>query len=513
MTSPTSPTKAACRFPELHSWTLFCFFIFALKVLFFAVDPLPKFVMGDSGSYIWSALIGWIPPDRSYFYGYVIRWTSFWTGSLTSLLLFQLFASCITSILAALISRFIFKLPLRWSYVIGLLCAIDPLQLLWERYVMTETISLCLYAFVVYHSLLYLRDHRLRDLALVQGFSVLLIGFRISFLLLVEINTVILPLIAFFPAALPGFQRRATQGTSRWLVLRLCGGHLLTSVLLMLALHTGYKRANGWVSKREPAYLYATGATVLAFWAPVLQPEDATDPRLADLIARGDEYGLRNPALRNGHRFSPDGLLDRWAKIEPEPSKADRIARRTALRTLWRDPLGVLGLPWRTYTDYWSIAAIKQFAKRDFSFHNAPHADLIALLATRFHLAHNNSTAKSLLQRYYVVAWPYYFLVLLAPLLAGWAILLKAGRPYAVLLFVHISIMMGMSMTFGSETLRFLQPISFMTLLVIALGAREVIRRRRKDKPSPETKCIEIEPKPGLAADAIMLTQPGVIRS
>ena len=120
MTSPASTTEAARRFPELHRWALFCFSVFALKILLFAIDPLPKFVMGDSGSYIWTAVSGWIPDDRSYFYGYVIRWTSFWTESLTPLLVVQLSLSAITSVLVALISRFIFRLPLG-----GLTCSVS----------------------------------------------------------------------------------------------------------------------------------------------------------------------------------------------------------------------------------------------------------------------------------------------------------------------------------------------------------------------------------------------------
>ena len=38
------------------------------------------------------------------------------------------------------------QLRLRWAYLFGFLCALDPLQLLYERYVMTEAISLFLYA-------------------------------------------------------------------------------------------------------------------------------------------------------------------------------------------------------------------------------------------------------------------------------------------------------------------------------------------------------------------------------
>src|SRR5882757_1670954 len=99
MTSPASTTEGTGRFPALYRWILFCFSIFALKLLLFAIDPLPKLYMGDSGSYIWTALSGWIPPDRSFFYGYVIRWTALWTQSLTFLLVLQAFLGAITAIL------------------------------------------------------------------------------------------------------------------------------------------------------------------------------------------------------------------------------------------------------------------------------------------------------------------------------------------------------------------------------------------------------------------------------
>jgi hypothetical protein len=514
MTAPASTTKSAGRFADTHGWALFCFSVVVLKFLLFAIDPLPKFVMGDSRSYIWTALTGWIPEDRSYFYGYIIRWTSVWPESLTGLVAFQVCLSAITCIVLAAICRFILKLPACWSYVFGFLCAIDPLQLLWERYVMTETISLCLYAFVIYHSFLYLRDRRLRDLTLLQAFSVVLIGFRISYLLLVEVNAVILPLIAFAPGILKRLRGRSTDDASRWSALRVCGGHVLVSVMLMLTLHQGYKLANGRVSHREPAYLYTTGTTILAFWAPVLQPEDAADPRLADLIRQGDEFGLRNPAMRNSQNFAPGYLLDRLAKIEPDPSKANTIARRTARRALWRDPLGILGLPWATYKDYWILPALKEFAERDFSFWNPPDADLVALLASRFHLSYNAANpTKSTAQWYYIAAWPYYFLVLLAPLLSGLAILLKAGRPYAIVLFVHSSIMMGMSMTFGSETLRLLQPISFMTILVLALGARAALRpvRTNEDENVLNEELSAVQSQPTLRSDLDSLAGPAII--
>lgn len=483
MTSPALTTKGTGRFPPQYRWGLFCFSIFALKLLLFAIDPLPKLYMGDSGSYISTALTGWIPPDRSFFYGYVIRWTALWTESLTWLVVVQVCLSAITCILFSSITRVVFELPERWSYVFGFLCAIDPLQLLYERYVMTEAISLCLYAFVIYHSFLYIKIHRLRNLVVVQAASVVLIGFRMSFLLQVEINTIILPLIAFAPDVLKRIRRQPLAQASPTSAALVCAGHLLLSVVLMFLLHEQYKRANGWLSHRQPAYLHSTGITLLAFWAPVLQPEDAPDPRVADLIRRGDEFDLKNPALRNAQRFGPGGLIDRLSKIVRNRSKADSLAKKTALHALWRDPLGILGIGWRTYVGYWNVAAMEKCAESDFSFQNPPDDKLIALLASRFHLSYaKGTTTMSPIQLFYIAAWPYYFLILLAPLLSLLAIALRCVRGYAILLFVHISIMMAMAMTFGSDSIRYFQPISFLTLLVLALGAKIALRSVRKDE-------------------------------
>ena len=116
----------------------------------------------------------------------------------------------------------------------------------------------------------------------------------------------------------------------------------------------------------------------------------------------------------------------------------------------------------------------------------------------------------SAIQLYYIVAWPYYFLLLLAPLLSGLAIALKSLRRYAILLFVHISIMMAMAMTFGSGSIRYLQPISFMTLLLLALVAKIVLRSVRKDKAIADGQRSSVET---LRSDLSALGQPAFTAS
>jgi hypothetical protein len=165
--------------------------------------------MGDSGSYIWTALTGWIPPARSYFYGYLVRWLALWPDSFTPLLLSQAIAGGVTVIVFAMICNRFFDISNSVSFLFGLLCALDPCQLVWQRYVMTETFSLLVYVLVLYWSLAYLRDRQILQLAVVQTLSVILIGFRMSYLLVVQVCTILLPVIAFAPCALSAFRNRS----------------------------------------------------------------------------------------------------------------------------------------------------------------------------------------------------------------------------------------------------------------------------------------------------------------
>ena len=163
---------------------------------------------------------------------------------------------------------------------------------------MTETFSLLVYVLVLYWSLTYLRDRRLWQLAVVQALSVLLIGFRMSYLLVVQACTILLPLIAFARCALPVLRKQAGTRTPEAAVLTIGLTHVIASVAMMFVMHGAYKYANGWLSKREPAYLYDTGSHLAAVWAPALEPSDATDPRFGEIIANGASVQNRRSALK-----------------------------------------------------------------------------------------------------------------------------------------------------------------------------------------------------------------------
>jgi hypothetical protein len=470
-TAPQS-TCATAASPAVNAWWLFCALIFAIKLLLLWLDSTPKLYMGDSWSYIHTALIGSIPRDRSYFYGYLIRWLAVWPHSFTSLLIAQALASGATAIVFALICSRFFRMSKRLSFLFGLMCALDPCQLVWERYVMTESFSLLVYVLVLYWSLAYLCDRRLWQLAVVQALSVLLIGFRMSFLPVVQACTILLPLIAFARCGLPALRNRSGVRAPEAAVLATVLMHVVASVAMMFVMHGAYKYANGRLSKREPAYLHDAGAHLAAVWAPALQPSDATDSRFRDLIANGHQFKIDDLTLRNAQHFGEGFLIDRWRKIEKDRRTRDHVARETAMNALRRRPLQIAGLALKTYMGYWGSASIQSYARDDLGGGELTD-EQVKVLVEKFRF----TTVKllpaqpfSLLQQYFLSGWPYYFIVVVSPLICALATWVSRQRAFVFLLFIHASILMVVITALSPQaSVRYLQPVSMLTLLSTAV--------------------------------------------
>jgi hypothetical protein len=475
----TTASKSICAgaaSSAANAWWLFCALVFAIKLLLFWLDPRPKLFMGDSGAYIHTALTGWIPDDRSYFYGYLVRWLAVWPHSLVPLVLSQTLASAVTAIVFALICRRFFEISNSLSFLFGVLCALDPCQLVWERYVMTEAFSLLVYVLVLYWSLAYLRDRRLWQLAVVQVLSVLLIGFRMSYLLVVQACTVLLPLIAFARYELPALRNRSAPAVSFLSGLT----HVIASIMIMFVTHGAYKYANGWLSNREPAYLYNAGAHLAAVWAPALEPSDASDPRFREIIANGDQFKIKDLRSRNAQQYGEGLLIKRWREIERDSRINDRVTRETAINALRRRPLEIVGLAVQTYVGYWNVRWLWRYARMDLGYGKL-HDDTVKMFAEKFGFQTGKQLPVrpySLLQEYFLAAWPYYFILVVSPLVCAFAIWLSRERTFALLLFIHASIMMVVVTALSPQPcIRYLQPVSLLILFSMAICIDGLVRR------------------------------------
>jgi hypothetical protein len=335
---------------------------------------------------------------------------------------------------------------------------------------------------VLYWSLAYLRDRRLWQLAVVQALSVLLIGFRMSFLPVVQACTILLPLIAFAHCAFPALRKRSEATPLEGVVLTTGLIHVIASIAMMFVTHGAYKYANGWLSNRQPAYLHDAGGHLAAVWAPALEPSDATDSRFRDLIANGHQFKIDDPTLRNAQHFGEGFLIDRWRKIEKNRRKSDRIARETAMNALRRRPLQIAGLALKTYMGYWSIASIQSYAREDLGYGELTEEQL-KVLAEKFRFITVRVLPVqpfSLSQRYFVGGWPYYFIVVVSPLTCALATWVSRQRAFVFLLFVHASILMVVITALSPQaSVRYLQPISMLTLLSIAICVDGLAGRAR----------------------------------
>jgi hypothetical protein len=254
---------------------------------------------------------------------------------------------------------------------------------------------------------------------------------------------------------------------------------------MMLLFHGAYKQVNGLITGREPAYLYATGLHLLAFWAPLLVPTDASDERLARIIEQGDEFGIKELAARNDQRFKEGHLVPRWQEEEPDVERANQIAKETALRALRRDPMGVLRLAARTFAQYWSLKDLRHCATIDLGHHDLT-VEHCAMLAKEFHFTTDGriiGAPPTLLQRFFLLSWPYCYFVLLSPIVGVSALYLTRDKPIALVLLLHLAIILAVTFTFSvAPSLRYLQPASLLMLLLVALCWRGFLDSRPPDE-------------------------------
>jgi putative flippase GtrA len=353
-------------------WTALAAGVLALKLFALMLDPQPQFFMGDSASYVHTALTGWVPPDRSYLYGVLIRIIAADTQSLAPLVLAQVSLSAATALLAAWWAELVFRPGRAILCVVAFVCALDPSPLLYERYVMTEAFSLfALAAMIVALTTLIVRGRWLWVLPAAAA-GTLVVGLRASLMPVVVCCLLVGPLLALLVRTLD--LRRTLLGL----------GIAAVSVPVLGSL----------VARIE------TGPFLLSAWSPLLTPQDFPDPEQGARVLRGIDVG--NPELfaREVNLWHPTGLMQRLSEEVAEPRARHRLARETAKRVLLRDPMGVAGLGWRTYARLWDAETRLRLMRWDVG-QNPLGPKFRETLAASFRLVADDVPRPSWTSRYY----------------------------------------------------------------------------------------------------------------
>ena len=171
--------------------------VFAIKLMLLVVDPTPLFFMGDSKVYIDAAVYHNIPWSRSFTYGWLNRLFAVWPGTLQPLVVSQVLASALTAWLLALSLLRFFAVRPSVVIVASILFAVDPLQLIHERLILTETFTLLLLAGNLLAAFRYLQYPGLLSLFLVCLTGILIVSLRLVYIPVVLSEALLLPLLGW----------------------------------------------------------------------------------------------------------------------------------------------------------------------------------------------------------------------------------------------------------------------------------------------------------------------------
>jgi hypothetical protein len=331
---------------------LYFVFIFVVTASTWVFDHEPKFYFGDSGSYLLTAIYGYIPPDRSFVYGFLIHFFSLPFRSLKPLLLMQGFAGFLSCIgLFAILKRVSSNaVSDRTCFLITLLFSLEPMHMMWQRFVLTETLSMPVFIAYIFCGFSYFKNPHPKTLLLMQLLGLMLISLRMIFLPLVLGNAFITPLFAYVAG-----QRE----------LRKVFTHLTVNLVCILILHGSYCILNGKLSKAPPAYSYWDGFFQLSAWAPAVTSKSPANPEVLKIITQPQKFSLDDPLNRVHHLWNKDGLTGRIRLAAPNLYTANLWARITALRTLRSNPLGVLKVGGITYMWFNDFSHIRNELKID----------------------------------------------------------------------------------------------------------------------------------------------------
>jgi hypothetical protein len=370
--------------------------VLGIKAAIFALDSEPSFQFGDSTAYLSTALNKWIPHDRSFVYGFILRRIVVRPHSLLPLVVVQVVLSGIASWIVGVCLVRYFRANFVLAALCSIGCALEPLQLMFERFVMTEALSTFVLALLLLLSFSYLKTGGLPVLALIQIVAVFLFSLRYSYLPLVLVLSVLLPLLAKPPDFL-GTKIKGPHWAGRLTPVVLS---LVISVGLSQMLLLGYRHLYGSLVHGPAEYSSQDGIFLVADMAPIIKPIDFPLAEKRDTVFGSLRFPLADPEMRRSHRWLEGGLCRAIQTVGGNEAEANRLARKTALRAMKRDPLGVLKLGAFTFGEFFNHERVKWNLELDQGQYVGPTSGDVEMLKRSFGVDVTKRTFTSFTKRW-----------------------------------------------------------------------------------------------------------------
>lgn len=485
-----SGAVAASSLPLRRPLLLILLSVLLIKAAILFLDSTPRLFIGDSLSYLFTALTGWIPPDRSFVYGFLIRPFVVRPHLLPLLVACQALLSAISAWLVAVILLRYFQTTVLIAAVCSLLCAVEPLQLLEERYVLTESLATLLFAVFLLLCFEYLAKPRLAILASIQVCGVLLISLRISFL----------PLVILCSVALPFFTRKSTSRPRNFVRQR--SVHVLFGLLLSQLLLFGYRHLYAQLIEPpmhgHPAYFYRDGLFLVSDFAPLIKPVDYPIARERSELFRPSRVPLAQLENRDAQRWYPDGICDRIIKeCHGDEDAADALARKTAIHALKRDPLAAIKLGVQTAALYFYRPYFVSTLITDEGYDAVLPPAEATVYRRDFGVDFNSSMTRfrrspPFIEQWHRALYPWYWFLLLLPFLfCAYLIWRRRALPAHFLSTLFLFLFLeGAVLTVTRPTARFLTTMAWLSFVVVGSCFSHVFRESQTPVQSPSLEQV-----------------------
>lgn len=455
-------------------WVALAAALVAAKLAWLSADRAPMLFLGDSESYLTTAVHGWIPPDRSFVYGFLLRALALWPGSAVPLIVAQAAASVAAALMLAWLLRRAFVVPAALAFAICVLwAAAEPLALIYERYLMTEAFALPAFAAFTLFAVRYTDGRRLPDLVLAHAAGTAVIAMRTMFVPVALAFVLLLPLAAWL----------VRRGEARADRRRSLAVALAVSVAAAFVLHGAYRTLHHAVGGSR-GYSGADGFFLLAAWAPALAADDFPELALGKRVLAASACAQASRFDREAQRWLPDCIVGTLVREVGDVEQANRVARKTALRTLRRAPLAVAALAGATWLDGLDAKRVQAAAAWDRGARPLEPAT-VALLRERLGVAQPERlpTLATPTRRWHEAALPWLMALALTPLVALTAVLVVAPSQRRRLAVVALlaTCMAGAAALGATGTVpRYLHPTAWLVMIPLAvLAARAAERRQR----------------------------------
>ena len=257
------------------------------------------------------------------------------------------------------------------------------------------------------------------------------------------------------------------------------------SLGVTIAVHHAYQQTYAALSGEPPGYHSTEGFQLAAAWAPIIRPDDFPLPALRPRIFDHLTYDLQDRAARSHHLFKYGGLISTIREALPTLADANRAAKATALHALQRNPLGVVRLAWETALDYFRGEIIHATIQNDLAMDEAQRAfyeEHQQWAGHYYTLPFQGAQPMTLTKHYYAAAFPWYWLLLLTPLLCVGGVLGTQGKVrsmlLAVLLTASVCIVTATALTI-IPIVRYLHPVAWLVFFPLAVLCHIFLRRQR----------------------------------